>query len=310
MNFRLMTHLQLPALFYSKVRSMLIQKRDNPFYRKKRSIQLNGELIQLDLPLVMGILNLTPDSFYDGGSYKQEKEVLRRAEEIFTEGGLIIDIGAVSTRPGAADVTQEEELNRLLPSVISIRSHFPKAHISIDSFRSEVISQVYHEIGGFIVNDISGGEFDAKMFETVARLGIPYILMHMQGRPSSMQKNPTYRDVVGEVLCDLSEKVNLLKVIGVNDVIVDPGFGFGKNMRHNYDLLNSLDSFRLFELPLMVGVSRKAMIWKLLESTPTESLNGTTVLNTLALMGGADILRVHDVREAAEAVKLVAQLIK
>jgi dihydropteroate synthase len=287
---------------------MLIQKRDNPFYRKKRSIQLNGELIQLDLPVVMGILNLTPDSFYDGGSYRLEKEVLLRAEEIVVEGGLIIDIGAVSTRPGAAEVTQEEELARLIPSVIAIRRHFPQTHISIDSFRSEVINRVYNEIGGIIVNDISGGALDSKMFGTVAKLGIPYILMHIQGTPSTMQKNPTYRDVVGEVLYDLSEKVNLLKVMGVNDVIVDPGFGFGKNMRHNYDLLNSLDSFRLFELPLMLGISRKAMIWKLLESTPAESLNGTTILNTLALLGGADILRVHDVREAAEAVKLVAEL--
>jgi len=289
---------------------MLIQKTDQPFYRKKRSIQLNGALITLDRPVVMGILNLTPDSFYDGGCYRQEKEVLQRAEEILLEGGMIIDIGGVSTRPGAAMVSQEEELERLLPQVIAIHRHFPLAILSIDSYRSEVISRIYDEIGGFIVNDISGGLLDHQMFKTVARLGIPYILMHMQGTPQTMQQNPSYQDIVKEILLHLSERVNTLKLLGVNDVIVDPGFGFGKNIHHNYTLLNSLDAFRLFELPLMVGVSRKAMIWKLLKSSPAESLNGTTVLNTLALLGGADILRVHDVREAIEAILLVSELKK
>ncbi|MCX6222824.1 MAG: dihydropteroate synthase [Bacteroidia bacterium] len=289
---------------------MLFQKIENPFYRKKRSLQLNGKLIWLDEPVVMGILNLTPDSFYEGSRYSMEKEILLRSEEILVSGGLIIDIGAVSTRPGAAEVSEETEMARLLPAVKAIRNHFPEAILSVDTFRSGVVSNIYDEIGGFLVNDISGGTMDGAMFETVAKLGLPYILMHMQGTPQTMQIHPFYVDVVKDILFNLSEKINSLKLMGVNDIIVDPGFGFGKNQRHNYELLNCLDSFRLFELPLLVGVSRKAMIWRLLDSSPTESLNGTTVLNTLALMGGADILRVHDVREAVETIKLVAELKK
>lgn len=296
--------------FVPKVLSMLFQKIEKPFYRKKLSVQLNGKLIRLDQPAVMGIMNLTPDSFYEGSRYQMEKEILHRAQEILQEGAVFIDIGAVSTRPGAAMVSEEAELGRLLPAVRVLRHHFPEANLSVDSYRSKVISRVYDEIGGFLVNDISGGTIDETMFETVASLGLPYILMHIQGTPQTMQLHPSYQEVVKEIILDLSEKVNTLKLLGVNDVIVDPGFGFGKNSRHNYELLNSLDSFRLFELPLMVGISRKAMIWKLLESSPSECLNGTTVLNTLALMGGADILRVHDVREAVEAVKLVSELKK
>ena len=289
---------------------MLFQKIEKPFYRKKRSLQLNGQLIMLDQPIVMGILNLTPDSFYDGGKYLLEIDVLHRAEEILLEGGLVIDIGAVSSRPGAQDVSQKEELSRLIPPVTVIRKHFPEAILSVDSFRSEVITRVFNETGGFIVNDISGGKMDDKMFGTVAKLGLPYILMHMQGTPHIMQSNPSYVNVIKEIMLDLSENINALKLLGVNDIIVDPGFGFGKNMRHNFELLNCLDSFRLFELPLLAGVSRKAMVWKLLDITPEESLNGTTVLNTLALLGGADILRVHDVREAVETIRLVSELKK
>ncbi len=289
---------------------MLFQKNDRPFYRKKLSIQLNGQLISLDQPVVMGILNLTPDSFYRGSRYQTEKEILNRAEQILDQGGLMIDIGAVSTRPGAADVPEETESGRLLPAVKAIRRHFPQARLSIDSYRSGVITRIVGETGDCIVNDISGGTLDCKMFETIAKLGVPYILMHMQGTPKTMQQNPSYREVVKDILLDLSEKVNTLKLLGVNDIILDPGFGFGKNQNHNYELLNRLDSFRLFELPLLVGLSRKTMIWKLLEITPEESLNGTTVLNTLALMGGADILRVHDVREAVETIRLVTELKK
>ena len=287
---------------------MLFQKIDKPFYRKKRSLQLNGQLIMLDQPIVMGILNLTPDSFYDGGRYQSEKAVLQRAEEILSQGAMIIDIGAVSTRPGAMEVSAEAEIKRLLPAVQTIRKRFPDAVLSIDSYRSEVITRMAGETGDCIVNDISGGTMDAQMFETVAKLRLPYILMHMQGTPQTMQQNPAYQDVVKDILLDLSEKVNTLKLLGVNDIIIDPGFGFGKNLEHNFELLNHLDSFRLFELPLLVGLSRKTMIWKLLEITPGESLNGTSVLNTLALMGGADILRVHDVREAMEAIQLVSKL--
>jgi dihydropteroate synthase len=289
---------------------MLFQKIENPFYRKKRSLQLNGKLIWLDEPVVMGILNLTPDSFYEGSRYSMEKEILLRAEEILASGGLIIDMGAVSTRPGAEEVSEETEMARLLPAIKAIQSHFPEAILSVDTFRSGVVNNIYDEIGGFLVNDISGGTMDEEMFATIAKLGLPYILMHMQGTPQTMQMHPFYVDVVKDILFDLSEKINSLKLMGVNDIIVDPGFGFGKNQRHNYELLNCLDSFRLFELPLLVGVSRKAMIWRLLDSSPAESLNGTTVLNTLALMGGADILRVHDVREAVEAIRLVAELKK
>ena len=289
---------------------MLFQKNDRPFYRKKRSIQLNGHLILLDQPAVMGILNLTSDSFYDGGRYQTEKALLLRAEEILSQGGMIIDIGAVSTRQGAAEVTTEEEIRLLLPAVKAIRKNFPSAILSVDTYRSEVAEQVVGETGGCIINDISGGTLDAKMFETVARLGVPYVLMHIQGTPQTMQKNPSYSDVVKEIMLNLSDKVNTLKLLGVNDIIVDPGFGFGKNQTHNYELLNRLDSFRLFELPLLVGLSRKTMIWKLLGVSPEESLNGTTALNTLALMGGADILRVHDVREAVETVRLVSELKK
>ncbi len=287
---------------------MLFQKIDRPFYRKKKSIQLNGRLIFLNEPIVMGILNLTPDSFYDGGRYQNEKAVLYRAEQILDQGGLIVDMGAVSTRPGAQPVSEEEEISRLLPFVKSVRKHFPQAILSVDSYRSGVISRVVSETGNCIVNDISGGELDANMFQTVADLGLPYILMHMQGIPQTMQQNPSYTNVVREIILGISEKVNTLKLLGVNDIILDPGFGFGKSREHNFQILNRLDSFRLFELPLMVGLSRKTMIWKLLNITPEESLNGTTALNTLALMGGADILRVHDVKEAVEAIRLVKEL--
>jgi dihydropteroate synthase len=287
---------------------MLFQKIERPFYRKKKSIQLNGKLIFLDEPVVMGILNLTPDSFYDGGKYPQEKDALYRVEEILNQGGQIVDIGAVSTRPGASEVSEEDEIKRLLPYVKSVRKHFPHAILSIDSYRSGVIARVVGETGNCIVNDISGGEMDDRMFQTVAELGLPYILMHMKGNPQTMQENPTYSNVVKEIILGLSEKVNALKLLGVADIILDPGFGFGKSREHNYQILNQLDSFRLFELPLMVGLSRKTMIWKMLNITPEESLNGTTALNTLALMGGADILRVHDVKEAVEAVRLVREL--
>jgi dihydropteroate synthase len=264
----------------------------------------------LDQPVVMGILNLTPDSFYDGGRYQKENKVLRRAEEIQEQGALFIDIGAVSTRPGALEVSEQEEMDRLLPAVRVIRKNFQNVNLSIDTYRSGVIRRIVNETGDCMVNDISGGILDDKMFETVAKLGLPYILTHLQGTPQTMQKNPSYRDVVKDILLDLSDKVNRLKLLGVNDIILDPGFGFGKNQDHNYELLNRIDSFRLFELPLLVGLSRKAMIWRLLKITPEEGLNGTTVMNTLALMGGADILRVHDVREAVQTIKLVSELKK
>lgn len=287
---------------------MLFAKNDKSFYKKKNTVNLNGNLIDLSSPVVMGILNVTPDSFYDGGEYTTETAILKRAEQILEDGGRFIDIGAMSTRPGAKEITCEEELHRLLPAVKAVRKEFPEALLSVDTYRAEIIKLVYNETGDFIVNDISGGSFDSKMFETVAELHLPYILMHSKGKSDSMQKNPVYGDVLKEVILFLSAQVQKLKLLGVCDIIIDPGFGFGKTADHNFELLNRLDAFKIFELPVLVGISRKAMIWRELGITPDKSLNGTTALNTLALTGGCDILRVHDVNEAVETIKLVGKI--
>jgi dihydropteroate synthase len=286
---------------------MLFAQNDKRFYNKKSTINLNGNLISLSSPVVMGILNVTPDSFYDGGSCTTESAIVRRASQILEEGGRFIDVGAMSTRPGAIEISLQAELDRILPAVRAVRGEFPGASISVDTYRSEVVKAVYNEVGDFVVNDISGGTFDARMFETVADLHLPYILMHTKGKSESMQANPHYEDVVKEIIMFFSSQVQKLKLLGVCDIIIDPGFGFGKTADHNFELLNRLDSFKVFELPLLAGVSRKAMIWKELNVTPVAALNGTTVLNTLALSGGCDILRVHDVREAVETVKLVSR---
>lgn len=287
---------------------MLFAKNDSRFYKTKNSINLNGNLIMLDAPVVMGIINVTPDSFYDGGVYTKETDIVNRAARILDEGAAFIDLGAMSTRPGAIEIGVQEELNRLIPAVKAVKREFPAAALSIDTWRAEVVSRVYAEIGDFIVNDISGGLFDDRLFETVASLHLPYVLMHSKGKSDTMQDNPFYENIVKEVTLFLAAQVQKLKLLGVCDIIIDPGFGFGKTAAHNYELLNHLDSFRLFELPVMVGISRKAMIWRELEITPDKSLNGTTVLNTLALTGGCDILRVHDVKEAVETVKLVSKI--
>ena len=287
---------------------MLFAQNDKSFYKKRKTLNLNGNLISLRSPLVMGILNVTPDSFYDGGTYTTEYTIIKRAAQILEEGGQFIDIGAMTTKPGASEISLQEELDRLLPAVRAVRKEFPDASLSIDTYRAEVVKEAFHEVGPFIVNDISGGTFDDKMFETVASLHLPYILMHTKGKSDMMQKNPVYENVVKEVILFLSAQVEKLKLLGVCDVIIDPGFGFGKTVDHNYELLNCLDAFKLFELPILVGVSRKAMIWKELNLTPNESLNGTTVLNTLALSAGCDILRVHDVKEAVEAIKLIGKI--
>jgi dihydropteroate synthase len=287
---------------------MLFAKNDTTFYKKKSTLNLGGSLINLSSPLVMGIINVTPDSFFDGGIYTTESAIVKRAAKILEEGGGFIDIGAMSTRPGAKEISSEEELGRLIPAVRAVKREFPGAALSVDTYRSDVVKAVYSEIGDFIVNDISGGLFDDTMFETVADLHLPYILMHTTGKSDFMQKSPVYEDVVKEVILFLAARVQKLKLLGVCDIIIDPGFGFGKTADHNYELLNRLDAFRLFELPVLVGMSRKAMIWRELEITPGESLNGTTVLNTLALAGGCDILRVHDVKEAVETIKLVSKI--
>lgn len=287
---------------------MLITGSASKFFKRKSSISLNGKLIDLTNPVVMGILNVSKDSFYDGGKYTTESAILQRAKEMIDEGVEIIDVGAVSTKPGAEFISTKEELTRLLPAVTAIRKKFPDIPLSIDTFRSWVALRVIDETGECIVNDISGGNFDDHMFDTIAKLGVPYILMHILGVPKTMQENPVYEDVVQDISRYFSEKVKKLTKAGVKDVILDPGFGFGKNLEDNYDLLNRLDSFKVFQLPLLVGVSRKSMIYKLLESDPEHSLIGTVAVNVMALLGGADILRVHDVREAVEAVKLFKKL--
>ncbi len=256
----------------------------------------------------MGILNVTPDSFFDGGKYKTEKKVLTRAEEILEQGGTIIDIGAVSTKPGTDGISTKDEIDRLLPAVKAVKKAFPEAFVSIDTYRSWVALKVIEDCGPCMVNDVSGGSFDVHMFDTVGKLGVPYVLMHMQGTPLKMQENPVYDDIIRDISMFFTDCVKKLTKAGVKDVIIDPGFGFGKTLEHNYELLNRLDSFKVFQLPLLVGVSRKSMIYKLLGTNPEEALNGTTVINTLALMGGTDILRVHDVREAVEATRILEKV--
>ncbi len=280
------------------------------FFSRKSTINCRGELIDLSSPKVMGILNITPDSFYDGGKYTTDKIILNQVEKMISEGCDIFDIGAYSSRPGADDVSEDQELNRLTNTLKLIRKKFPEIIISVDTFRSAIAKTVVKDFEVDIINDISAGDFDTNMFQLIAELNVPYIIMHMQGTPGNMQMNPYYDNVVEEIIQYFSEKVNQLKLLGVNDIIIDPGFGFGKTIEHNYQLLNHLDDFKLFELPVLVGVSRKSMIYKILDIQPKEALNGTTVVNTMALVGGANILRVHDVKEANEAIKLFEQYSK
>ncbi len=287
---------------------MLITQSAGSFLKRKHTINLGGELIDLSFPVVMGIINMTPDSFYDGGKIKSEKDLLSRVEKMLSDGATIIDVGAVSTRPGAELVSTKDELGRLLPALKAIRKNFSNVHLSIDTFRSWVAVRVIDEFGPVIVNDISGGTLDSNMFETIARVQVPYVLSHIQGIPQNMQEEPHYEDVIREVSLFFSEMFKRLTKLGVNDVILDPGFGFGKNIQHNFELLNKLDSFKVYQLPVLVGLSRKSMIWKVLETKPDLALNGTTVLNTMALLGGADILRVHDVKEAVECIRLFQEL--
>ncbi len=287
---------------------MLITQSAGKFLKRKNIINVGGELIDFSIPIVMGIINVTPDSFYDGGKMENEKVLLTAVEKMIADGARILDIGAVSTHPGAQVISTKIELGRLLPTVQIIRNSFPRIPISIDTFRSWVAVRIIDEFGPIIVNDISGGTLDSKMFETIGKMRVPYILSHIQGTPKTMQDNPQYDDLIKEVSTYFGERVKRLTKFGVLDVIIDPGFGFGKTVEHNFELLNRLDSFKVFQLPVMVGISRKSMIWKALENSPEESLNGTTVANTLALMGGADILRVHDVKEAVEAVKIFCEI--
>ena len=272
------------------------------------SINLAGNLVQLDKPLVMGILNVTLDSFYPASRTEGDAEIAARAKQIIDEGGSIIDIGAYSSRPGADDVPPEEEMRRLAHALRIIRQAVGDAVCSVDTFRADVARMCVEEYGVAMVNDISGGELDGAMFDTVARLKVPYVLMHMKGTPKDMQHDPAYEDVLGEVMQYLAGKVATLNDKGVSDIVIDPGFGFGKTLDDNYRLMAHLDLFKELGCPLLVGISRKSMICKLLGITADDALNGTTALDTFALMKGADILRVHDVRQAVEAVEITGKL--
>lgn len=271
------------------------------------TINCKGTLIDFSSPRVMGILNITPDSFYDGGRYKNEKEVLSQTEKMLDEGATFIDVGAYSSRPGATHITEEEELSRIIPVVQLLVKKFPDLFISIDTFRSKVAKEAI-ENGGSLVNDISGGTIDKKMFETVAKLQIPYILMHMKGIPQNMQQNPSYKNIVTELTSFFAEQIFKLHRLQLKDVIIDVGFGFGKTLEHNYKLLKDLILFKSLEAPILVGISRKSMLCKPLGISPKEALNATTSANTIALLNGANILRVHDVKEAVETIKIVQQL--
>lgn len=268
------------------------------------TINCKGSLIDLNSPKVMGILNLTPDSFYDGGKYKDESQILLQVEKMLQEGATFIDLGAYSSRPGAAHISIDEEEKRILPIVTLILSKFPDAILSIDTFRSSIAKKCI-AAGAAIINDISAGNLDTDMIRIVGQLKVPYIMMHMKGTPQTMKSLNQYSDLAKEVQFYFSQKVAEVRKVGINDIIIDPGFGFAKDIDQNFELLNKLELLQLQELPILAGVSRKSMIYKTLNCTPSESLNGTTSLNTIALLKGASILRVHDVKEAMECINLV-----
>lgn len=273
-----------------------------------KTINIKGELLELSQPIVMGILNITPDSFFTESRKQGEQEIIARVAEILTQGGKIVDIGAQSTRPSSTLLSSKEEIERLKPALNIINKEFPDAILSVDTFYSDVARFCVEEHGVDIINDISGGEMDKNMFDTVASLNVPYILMHMRGTPQTMSKLTDYDNLIQDIFYYFSKKIAELHLKGVNDIIIDPGFGFSKTIDQNYELMASLKGFSIFDLPLLVGISRKKMIYNLIDSTAEESLNGTSILNTFALQNGADILRVHDVKEAVEAVKITEKL--
>ncbi|MBE5321798.1 dihydropteroate synthase [Pedobacter sp. MR2016-19] len=277
------------------------------FFEPKKSLNIKDRMIDLSSPKVMGILNITPDSFYDNSRTKSIDEALIKAARFLDEGATFIDIGGYSSRPGAKDISINEEIDRVVPVVESLVKTFPEAVISIDTFRAKVAEETI-SAGAHIINDIAAGDMDEQMFETVAKLQVPYMMMHMQGTPQNMHQNPVYNNVLLEVIDYLAKKVAALKALHVHDIIIDPGFGFGKTTEHNYELLRQMEAFKIFKLPILVGFSRKGMIYKTLGTSAAEALNGTSVLNTIALQKGAGILRVHDVKEAVECVRLVERL--
>lgn len=273
------------------------------FFQVKRTLNIAGQIIDLSQPKVMGILNITPDSFYSGSRQQTEKELLQNTEKMLIDGADFLDLGAYSSRPGANDISAEEEMERLIPAVKCIAKEFSQAFISVDTFRANVAQKAV-ENGAHIINDISGGTLDPHMFETVGKLNVPYILMHMKGNPQNMVRQNSYDNMMQELLFYFSERIHHLKEYGVKDIIIDPGFGFAKDIAQNYQLLKNLDYFSLLEYPILAGLSRKSMIWKSLDISANEALNGTSVLNIFALQAGACILRVHDVKEAKECITL------
>jgi len=279
-----------------------MESKDTFFYSKK-TLNLRGNLIDLSYPIVMGILNITPDSFYDGGYYNDEIRMLERVGHMLTDGATIVDVGGYSSRPGAKDVSEEEELQRIIPAIKAIMKEYPDAYVSVDTFRSKVAEAAIGE-GAVMVNDISAGSLDSKMFETVGKLNVAYVLMHMRGNPQNMQTLTGYDNLLLDVIDFLQKKIHELHKYKIKDIVIDPGFGFAKTMDQNYDLLKHLNYFRLLNQPVLAGMSRKSMIYKKLNTTSERSLNGTTTLNAIALMNRVSILRVHDITEAQEAIML------
>jgi dihydropteroate synthase len=273
-------------------------------FSPNKTLLIAGKVIDLTIPKVMGILNVTPDSFYDGGRYNDENTILLQAEKLIVEGADFIDVGGYSTRPGATDISEKEELDRVIPVVKVLLKEFPSAIISVDTFRSAVAKAAI-ESGASLINDISAGELDAAMIDIVAELQVPYVAMHMRGTPQTMTQFTTYENLLKEMIEYFHRKMHQFKMAGIKDVIIDPGFGFAKTVDQNFELLNNLERLHVLEKPILVGLSRKSMIWRTLKTTPEAALNGTTALNTLALIKGASILRVHDVREATEVIQLM-----
>jgi dihydropteroate synthase len=277
------------------------------FFSHKQSMYCGGRILDFSQPRIMGILNITPDSFYRGSRLMDPRVILDTATEMITEGADILDIGAYSSRPGSDGIPVGEEMKRLEMALGTIRNAHSDMLISVDTFRPEIARLVVKDFNVDMINDISGGDLDTEMFNTIAGLQVPYVLMHMKGKPSDMQNHAIYEDVVKEIIFDFSEKLRRLSSLGVNDIIIDPGFGFAKTIEHNYQILRQLEAFHIFNQPLLVGLSRKSMIYRVLGNDPSEALNGSTVLHAVALMKGANILRVHDVKEACETIKLVGK---
>ena len=271
------------------------------------TINCTGKLVDLSTPKIMGILNVTPDSFYDGGVHNSEKKILDHVEKMLNDGAIFIDIGAYSSRPNAINIDEDEELNRVVPALELVNKKFPEAIISIDTFRSKVAETCLNS-GASIINDISAGEMDEKMMKIVGKYNVPYVMMHMKGNPQNMIRKTNYDDMLKEIIKYFSKKINQAVSYKINDMIIDPGFGFAKDLKQNYDLLSNIDLLKILDKPIMVGISRKSMIYQSLKTSAKESLNGTTVLNTVSLIKGASILRVHDVKEANECIKLISAL--